>query len=81
MASRSTAAPDADDEHGGTWSTRRSTASSAPATNMVAPCLLVIVLLCFLGGEGRASPATDELRRVSLGTVAIGTGELASPAR
>ncbi|CAD6223216.1 unnamed protein product [Miscanthus lutarioriparius] len=32
---------------------------------MAAPCLLVLVLLCFLAGGGRVSPGTDELRRVS----------------
>ena len=82
MTSRSTAASDAGDEHGGTWSTRRTTTSSASATNVAALCLLVLVLvlLFFLAGGGRASPATDELRRVSSCAVAVGTGEPASPA-
>ncbi|CAD6264530.1 unnamed protein product [Miscanthus lutarioriparius] len=40
---------------------------------MAAPCLLV--LFCFLAGGGRASPATDELRRVSSCAVAAGTEE------
>ena len=51
----------------------------APATNMAAPCLLVLVLLFFLAGGGHASPATDELRRVSSCAVAAGTDGPASP--
>ena len=54
-------------------SARRSMASSAPATNMAVPCLLLLMLLYFQSGGGRGSPATDELRHISSCAAATAT--------